>query len=103
MERRAALERRRAQTSRRLVAFFAMAFSVLALALGAGRSQAQDEKFAPVSYALSSCAQAGKGGKIGMMTDARKEQFAREMISAGAFPAGIDWRKPCRLRFVEDL
>ena len=44
-----------------------------------------------------------KGGKIGMMTDARWEQFVREMQAAGALPANLDWKKAYTLQFVKDL
>jgi len=43
------------------------------------------------------------GGKIGMMTDARWEQFAKEMQAAGALPANLDWKKAYTLQFVKDL
>jgi len=43
------------------------------------------------------------GGKIGVMTDARWEQFAKEMQAAGALPANLEWRKAYTLQFVKDL
>ena len=44
-----------------------------------------------------------KGGKIGIMTDARWEQFAKDMIAAGALPANLEWKKAYTLQFVKDL
>lgn len=44
-----------------------------------------------------------KGGRIGIMTDARWEKFAKEMIAAGAIPANTDWKKAYTLQFVKDL
>ena len=44
-----------------------------------------------------------QGGKIGIMTDARWEQFAKDMQAAGALPANLDWRKAYTLQFVKDL
>lgn len=44
-----------------------------------------------------------KGGKIGMMTDARWERFVKEMQAAGALPANLDWKKAYTLEFVKDL
>ena len=44
-----------------------------------------------------------RGGKLGVMTDARWEQFAKEMIGAGVFPPGFDWKKAYTLQFVKDL
>jgi NitT/TauT family transport system substrate-binding protein len=43
------------------------------------------------------------GGKIGIMTDARWEQFAKEMQAAGALPASLDWKKAYTLEFVKGL
>ncbi|HLB16729.1 MAG TPA: ABC transporter substrate-binding protein [Burkholderiales bacterium] len=43
------------------------------------------------------------GGKIGIMTDARWEQFTKEMQAAGALPANLEWRKAYTLQFVKDL
>jgi NitT/TauT family transport system substrate-binding protein len=43
------------------------------------------------------------GGKIGMMTDARWERFAKEMQAAGALPANLDWKKAYTLEFVKGL
>jgi len=44
-----------------------------------------------------------KGGKIGIMTDARWEQFTKEMQAAGALPPNLDWKKAYTLQFVKDL
>lgn len=44
-----------------------------------------------------------RGGKIGIMTDARWEQFTKEMQAAGALPANLDWKKAYTLQFVKDL
>ena len=44
-----------------------------------------------------------RGGKIGIMTDARWERFAKEMIAAGVLPANLDWKKAYTLEFVKDL
>ena len=44
-----------------------------------------------------------KGGKIGMMTDARWERFVKEMQDAGALPANLDWKKAYTLQFIKDL
>jgi NitT/TauT family transport system substrate-binding protein len=44
-----------------------------------------------------------RGGKLGAMTDARWEQFAKEMIGAGVFPPGFDWKKAYTLQFVKEL
>ena len=44
-----------------------------------------------------------KGGKIGIMTDARWERFAKEMQAAGVLPATLDWKKAYTLEFVKDL
>ena len=44
-----------------------------------------------------------RGGKIGMMTDARWERFVKEMQAAGALPANLDWKKAYTLQFVNDL
>lgn len=43
------------------------------------------------------------GGKIGIMTDARWEQFTKDMQAAGALPANLNWRKAYTLQFVKDL
>jgi NitT/TauT family transport system substrate-binding protein len=43
------------------------------------------------------------GGKIGIMTDARWEQFTKEMQAAGALPANLDWKKAYTLEFVKGL
>lgn len=43
------------------------------------------------------------GGKIGIMTDARWERFAKEMQAAGALPASLDYKKAYTLEFVKDL
>ncbi len=44
-----------------------------------------------------------RGGRIGIMTDARWEQFTKDMQAAGALPANLDWRKAYTLQFVKDL
>lgn len=44
-----------------------------------------------------------RGGKIGMMTDARWEGFVKDMQAAGAIPANLDWKKAYTLEFVKDL
>lgn len=44
-----------------------------------------------------------RGGKIGMMTDARWEQFTKEMQAAQALPANLDWKKAYTLEFVKGL
>jgi NitT/TauT family transport system substrate-binding protein len=44
-----------------------------------------------------------KGGKIGIMTDARWEQFTKEMQAAQALPPNLDWRKAYTLEFVKGL
>ena len=44
-----------------------------------------------------------KGGKIGVMTDARWEQFTKEMQAAQALPANLDWKKAYTLEFVKGL
>src|SRR5438105_6111037 len=44
-----------------------------------------------------------RGGRIGMMTDARWERFVKEMQAAGALPANLDWKKAYTLQFVNDL
>ena len=44
-----------------------------------------------------------KGGRIGIMTDARWERFTKEMQAAGALPANLDWKKAYTLEFVKDL
>jgi NitT/TauT family transport system substrate-binding protein len=44
-----------------------------------------------------------RGGKIGMMTDARWERFAKDMQAAGAVPPNLDWKKAYTLEFVRDL
>jgi NitT/TauT family transport system substrate-binding protein len=44
-----------------------------------------------------------KGGKIGIMTAARWERFAKDMIAAGALPANLDWKKAYTLEFIKDL
>jgi NitT/TauT family transport system substrate-binding protein len=44
-----------------------------------------------------------RGGKIGIMTDARWEQFTKEMQAANALPANLDWKKAYTLEFVKDL
>jgi NitT/TauT family transport system substrate-binding protein len=43
------------------------------------------------------------GGRIGIMTDARWERFAKEMQAAGALPASLDWKKAYTLEFVKDF
>ena len=44
-----------------------------------------------------------RGGRIGIMTDARWAQFTKEMQAAGALPANLDWKKAYTLQFVKDL
>lgn len=44
-----------------------------------------------------------RGGRIGIMTDARWEQFTKDMQAAGALPANLDWKKAYTLQFVKDL
>ena len=44
-----------------------------------------------------------RGGRIGIMTDARWEQFTKDMQAAGALPANLDWKKAYSLQFVKDL
>lgn len=42
-------------------------------------------------------------GRIGNMTDARWEGFAKDMIAAGAIPANAEWKKAYTLQFVRQL
>ena len=42
-------------------------------------------------------------GRIGIMTDARWEQFVKDMQAAGALPANLDWKKAYTLEFVKGL
>jgi NitT/TauT family transport system substrate-binding protein len=44
-----------------------------------------------------------RGGKLGMMTDARWERFAKEMMAAGVLPATLEWKRAYTLQFVKDL
>jgi NitT/TauT family transport system substrate-binding protein len=44
-----------------------------------------------------------RGGRIGIMTDARWEQFVKDMQTAGTLPANLDWKKAYTLEFVKDL
>lgn len=44
-----------------------------------------------------------KGGRLGVMTDARWESFYKDMVAAGALPANVEMKKSYTLQFMKDL
>ena len=44
-----------------------------------------------------------KGGRIGVMTDARWDAFYKEMVAAGALPPNVELKKTYTLQFMKDI
>ena len=68
----------------------------------------QEEELMNVSYKImreAGLLESGdaKGGRIGVMTDARWDAFYREMVAAGALPPNVEVKKTYTLQFMKDI